>query len=715
MPAPDAADRRLRLASGHVLTALFVAGVVLLAGSWFSFQERPYLADVGFTVALLLIGTGASRGIVLLLRHVAGRKRAESELLVLHAALQDAVEGIRCIDRDGLCLRANATLAHSLGYEVSELVGRTWLEIVHPGDHAALTGAHERMAQSGNAKIEVHGLAKDGSTRELEMLLVRALDSHGRFAGHHELTRDISLRKAEAAEQRRNERRLAEAQQMARLGSWEWNVERDHITWSPEALSIFQVEPARLGCAFGEFLDCLHADDRAHVRSVIKLALAESSSFAFDCRMDLAGGDPCVIHGAGGVVLDEAGAVTGIVGTVQDVTGRVEKERERARQHQLELQEKFMSHVSHELRSPVAAIHQFVTILLDRLAGDLTPEQEEYLEIMFRNVNQLRSMISDLLEVTRAQTGKLSVAPRRIDLRPVIQDALQSVSATAAGRHVELAVEVWSDAPELIADPCRLRQVLTNLLENAIKFTGTGGRVTLAAGPDPDGWEKARLTVRDTGTGIGPEHVQRIFEHLYQVDQSADQTRKGLGLGLYICKQLVELQGGRIWVESEPGAGSSFHFTVPAFALEPMLRAGLRPQDLAAGALALVTVNVVRSDEGPLEDGDEKALAAAWSILRHSHFLDRDTLLPRVGRAQLGERFLLVAATDAHGAGVLAGRIARQLGACPELKSAGLLATVDWEPIAVSGDDDTRLNAIVDRIAGVLGEPANEISMGRVA
>ena len=257
--------------------------------------------------------------------------------------------------------------------------------------------------------------------------------------------------------------------------------------------------------------------------------------------------------------------------TLHDVTARQQAlaQLEQLRQEQLRARDAFLSHVSHELRSPLGAIYQFVTILLDGLGGPVTDEQRQYLGIVYRNTQQLRSMIEDLLQANRAQTGKMSVSLQRVDLPPLLAEVAETLRQTAQEQQVTLTAEAPPGLPPLQADPLRVRQILNNLLGNALKFTPAGGTIRVSARPAAGSalsgaaCPMVEIAVADTGCGIGAEDRRLIFDQLYQVELTRTRSRNGLGLGLYISRDLVTRQGGRIWVESEPGHGATFFFTLP--------------------------------------------------------------------------------------------------------------------------------------------------------
>jgi nitrogen-specific signal transduction histidine kinase len=387
-------------------------------------------------------------------------------------------------------------------------------------------------------------------------------------------------------------------------------------------------------------------------------------------------------------------------GISHDVTERQQLEGERVRLQQLELKDQFVSHVSHELRSPIAVLHQFVTILLDGVAGGLQADQREYLEIMLRNIHQLRCMISDLLDVSRMQSGKLIILPKRFELGKIVREVAGSSAPRAVGKSIVPVVNIAPDLPEVLADPERVRQILLNLVDNALKFTPEHGHITVSVGPDPDQAGFLCVSVADTGPGIVPDELERVFEHLYQVAETSDLNRSGLGLGLYICKELVMQQGGRIWVESRPGAGSTFSFTLPAVSMELILAPVLRSEKLAQGWLGLIHARVFPVEPRPLGESDESALAAAWRILARAHLPDLDALVPRSGPVEDSETFHAIACAREGDVQVLARRIEGQLALCNELTNGGLDWGVSYEMLELPRSmDGAALRDLASRLS----------------
>ncbi len=231
-----------------------------------------------------------------------------------------------------------------------------------------------------------------------------------------------------------------------------------------------------------------------------------------------------------------------------------------------EMKADFISKVSHELRTPLVAVKQSITLVLDRTAGAISQKQADLLSIARRNIERLTRLVNDVLDLSKAEAGAMRASLQETSLPAVVRDVTASLGPWAENRRVSLAGEVPEDFPKVFADPDRLVQILTNLAGNAIKFTPAGGRVTISAVPPPAAGAGNRPSVKvlvaDTGPGIPKEDLPRIFDKFHQVGVKEPADVKGTGLGLTIARHLVELHKGRIGVESVPGRGTTFHFTL---------------------------------------------------------------------------------------------------------------------------------------------------------
>ncbi|HTR65619.1 MAG TPA: hybrid sensor histidine kinase/response regulator [Terriglobales bacterium] len=383
-----------------------------------------------------------------------------------------------------------------------------------------------------------------------------------------------------------------------------------------------------------------------------------------------------------------------------------------SRKQQLQFKDQFLSHVSHELRTPLTSIHQFVTILLDGIAGPVSSEQREHLRTVLRSAQQLHTMINDLLDASRAESGKTQIEPRCIVIGDVIRSAVAMLQATADEKRVGLEMGLDSRLPLVCADPDRVLQVLINLVHNAIKFTPADGSVVVRAcraETDPD---FAYISVTDTGRGISPEARPLIFERMYQDPAAIDDSRKGLGLGLYIARELVHLHGGRMWVESQLGHGSVFTFTLPMFSLAKLLAPAITTQGRLREAVSLISVELAPRIS-PAVGNWREMRARCLEVLRQCTLPDKDVLLPAMGSSGAGEIFLLVASADQTGAEVMMQRIGEQLERSPEVQSAAAVS-ISSKPVLLPREDLPLIKLVeetADRITGMCTEAIHRKAM----
>ncbi len=265
-----------------------------------------------------------------------------------------------------------------------------------------------------------------------------------------------------------------------------------------------------------------------------------------------------VLQASTAVIENENGQTVGMVSVLSDVTKQKQLE---------ELKDKFVANVSHELRTPLVAIEKSLALILEKELGDVTPEQEKFLEIARRNIGRLSRLINDLLDVSKLEAGKMALKPEWVAVRESVQQVLGTLQTWAGDKKVTLKSEFSDEKVTLECDPDRLTQVLTNLAGNAMKFTPEGGAITIdvkdgVKDNDIQG-ECVEIGIRDTGIGIAPEDQARIFQKFEQVSLNQPKGVSSTGLGLTIVKEIVELHGGKIWVESQSGKGSRFAFRLP--------------------------------------------------------------------------------------------------------------------------------------------------------
>jgi signal transduction histidine kinase len=387
---------------------------------------------------------------------------------------------------------------------------------------------------------------------------------------------------------------------------------------------------------------------------------------------------------------------------------RMQTETDLIRTHQMQFKDEFLSHVSHELRSPLTAIHQFVTILLDGLAGDLKDEQRQHLEIVLRNIRQLDRMINDLLEVTRGQAGKLVIELQCISVSDAILFVVDTLQGAAQAKGITLDPDIEHGLPLVCADPTRVRQILIVLVDNAIKFTPANGTVRVKARVSGESADFLLLEVSDTGPGIGAGMTERIFERLFQAPDMAWAGRKGLGLGLYICRELVAHQGGKIWARSDPGQGAVFSFTLPVFSLSKLIAPALRRNRHMQGVTLVVAE--LASQTGWLSDEVRaEHCQGVRDLLHRCLHADLDVLLPKMSSAGGAELFFMVAVTDAIGAEAILRRIREQFSIHRRTISSDLTLSVFFRsPDAIERGADESAEVFLEKASADIQTLMNE-------
>lgn len=536
---------------------------------------------------------------------ISGRKKAEVALRLSEQRFRRIFEagpsGMIISDRATLkFLDANPVMCKMLGYEYEELLMLSLRDITWPEDQNVgreqITKLYDGEIES--FQVEKRYRKKDGTYLWARTTASTVLDDFGNATYGLAMIEDITQRKMTEDALRRNEALLSRTQKVGRIGGWEINLHTNEVSWTDEVYRIHDVDKSyhpsvETGIQF-------YAPEAVPlITKAVEEAITERKSFDIELPLITAKKRRIWVHSVGEPWPAE-GPVERITGTFQDITEQ-RRAAQQLKQYATDLEvardeaeaaarakSEFLATMSHEIRTPMNGVIGMTSLLLDT---PLDEEQQEFVETIRVSGDSLLTIINDILDFSKIEAGKIDLENHPFDLRSCVEEALELLAPQASEKHLELLARLNDGVPTtVVGDVTRLRQVLVNLLGNAVKFTDTGEVVVdvRSIGSPTTGME-IQFTVRDTGIGIPKDRMDRLFKSFSQVDASTTRKYGGTGLGLAICNRLVNLMGGRIWVESEPGQGSAFHFTIsPSAVWDTPINPQPAPLPLLEGKTALI-------------------------------------------------------------------------------------------------------------------------------
>src|ERR1044071_4218382 len=508
----------------------------------------------------------------------ARRRQVEEELRRSEEQCRDLLENatdlIQSVAPDGSLLYVNPSWREKLEYTEAEVARLTLFDVLHPEYPQAWRARFERARPDDSSRWEGIFLTKYSSHLYVEgNTSFRYMN--GNLAAVRGIFHDVTERKLALIALKRSVR-----QYEALVNSV------DGIVWAADLSSlqftfVSQQAERLLGYPVKSWLEDpdfwqkhLHPDDRESTLNLCRQITSERPYGSLEYRMLAADGGVVWLRDIVSMRNEDKDSpqIQGIMINVtarklaeaarRDVQVKLERSNKLLSQRNQEIQN-FYHTLSHELKTPLTSAREFISITLDGLAGPINDTQKEYLNIAKESCDQLRACVNDLLDATRLETNKLALELKAIAVPALIQRVVASMGWMAAEKKIELRHVLQTGMQDVTLDEHRITQVLTNLLSNAIKHTPETGSIVITARDAPRRSELIEVSIKDSGKGIPREEHERIFDRLYQIKAGDAATEQGVGLGLYLCRELVQLHGGNIWVESEPGQGSTFSFLLP--------------------------------------------------------------------------------------------------------------------------------------------------------
>ena len=483
------------------------------------------------------------------------------------ALTEHSTDLVSLLDAAGTVRYESDSVERVLGYNKEERVGQSAFDLIHPEDVPEVLAAFQRViAEPGQAhRVELRARHKEGFWRWLEAIGANHLNDPA-VEGIVVTSRDVTERKEAEEALRRREAQLAEAQRLAGVGSWEWDIPENRVTWSDNLYRIYGLRPGESPATFQAYLQRVHSDDRQNTQVTIEQAIRSQEGCEFEERIIRPDGSVRVLQSWGEVIVDASGQPVRMIGTCQDITERKRMEdalraAKKAAEAANRAKSEMLSRTSHELRTPLNAILGFAQVL----EMDVKDEQDrESVEQILRAGRHLLNLIDEVLDIACAESDPMALPSEPVHVGELIEETLSLLHPLASQSRVELSRSPLDRCrARVLADQQRLTQVLLNLIENGIKHNREGGRVEVSC--EEVSGEHLRIQVCDSGPGIPPEKLSRLFSPFDRLDteKSGIGAVEGTGLGLAVAKAFIEAMSGKIGVESTPGQGSTFWIELP--------------------------------------------------------------------------------------------------------------------------------------------------------
>jgi PAS domain S-box-containing protein len=463
---------------------------------------------------------------------------------------------------EGKFVDVNAAWLKVLGFSKDNLIGAPITKFIHPEDTSEFLEVFAKLkaGEEFGAFVSRYRTV-DGGYRSIEWRATPVEADGYTYAVGRDVSEQITL----AEKVSTSGQLLRDAAVMAKIGGWEMPIPEYTPRWSDEVYRIHEVEVEQQP-PLDEAINFYAPEARSVIKEAIKQAVENGTPWDLELPFITAKGNHLWVRTMGRAE-HRGGKCTKLFGTFQDITDKI-KAAEELKQAIEDAEEasrtksQFLANMSHELRTPMNGIIGMATLALE---SNLDPEQREFIQIVKSSADTLLNILNDILDFSKIEAGKLELLLEPFEVSGLIRRVADLLAFRAAEKSIVTNVFIGEDVPAyILSDHLRIGQVLTNLLGNAIKFTSEGGMVTIAVDLLSRDGNKAKLRfgVSDSGIGVASEKIEAIFSDFEQGDSSTSRRFGGTGLGLAISKRLVELLGGKIWVESRVGVGSVFFFTL---------------------------------------------------------------------------------------------------------------------------------------------------------
>ncbi|MGI0481835.1 PAS domain S-box protein [Geminocystis sp. CENA526] len=476
---------------------------------------------------------------------------------------------------DSILTYVSNSIEKIFGVSADDVIGKSWITQINWLPEYLEKGNIEirrMIEQKNDSQIEMCFIRPDGELKTINVLQHPVWDQSGKLIAIEGLVEDITQSKQVLTALENSEAKYRTFIETANDLIYSINPEGKFTYLSPNTEDILGFAPEELeGLNFPEVL---HPDDVAHCQEFFAIVMGGEKKRGLEYRVIHKDGSWRWHITSASPQFNDQGEVIAFLGFAYDITERklAELKQQQLNQELIKanrLKDEFLAMMSHELRTPLNAILGMAEILQEKIYGEMNVQQEKSISTIEKSGKHLLSLINDILDVTKIEAGKIDLHLQNVKVNSLCESSLAFINPLAQKKQIQLKMVLPFQAPKIYADENRIRQVLLNLLNNAVKFTPAHGKVTLEVIPPPpinkgdQASNHLRFVVKDTGIGIASEDIEKLFKPFVQIDSALNRQYEGTGLGLVLVKKIVELHGGKVSVTSEVGVGSCFTVDLP--------------------------------------------------------------------------------------------------------------------------------------------------------
>ncbi|HOW59164.1 MAG TPA: PAS domain S-box protein [Candidatus Omnitrophota bacterium] len=533
-------------------------------GSVSHFETQMYrkdggLIDVAVSISFIKDQEGKIVSSIGIIRDITERKKAEEAIREseerFRSIFESTAAAIMLVDKEERLVSWNKFTEELFGMGHEDLHLKS-VRSFYPPEEWQKIRAFNIRAKGSDSHFEIKMYKKDQSLLDVAISISFIKDQEGKIVSSIGIIRDITERKKAEEAIRESEERFQQIADSA--GDWIWEIDRDgkYTYSSPSVEDVLGYKPEEVrGRYFHEFF---WSDEQDQLKVSLWEAFGRKEEFKnFLNANKHKNGHKVMLETTALPHVDKDGQLLGYRGVARDITTRQKAENEL--RETMAMKAEFISIVSHELRTPLTPIKEGASLILEGVAGEINEKQRHLLTIVKISADRLHRLIDDVLDFQKLESNKMPFFIQKNDLSEVIHEVYMTMVLMTQQKGLDFVPEIEPDLPKINFDRDKIAQVLTNLINNAIKFTEQG-RIRVKAKYEDN---MAHVTVEDTGPGIRHEDISKLFRSFQQLETAREKKIGGTGLGLAICKDIIQRHNGKIWVESEFGKGSAFHFVLP--------------------------------------------------------------------------------------------------------------------------------------------------------